>query len=113
LEPAGLLLAWCVRDFVVAGRGTLAPWDPPTRLVTDGLYGFVRNPMYAAVVTLVAGWGLAAGSRLLLAYAVALAVAFHLRVVLYEEPRLREQFGAEWAAYRASVGRWVPRWPRR
>ena len=114
LAAAGaLLLIWCVRDFLVSGRGTLAPWDPPTRLVTVGMYRFVRNPMYVAVVTLVAGWAMAAGSRWLLAYVVALAVAFHLRVVLYEEPRLRREFGAQWEAYRASVGRWVPRLGRR
>src|SRR5881628_2833001 len=57
-----VLLLWCVRDFYVSGRGTLAPWDPPTRLVVVGLYRFVRNPMYLAVLTLVAGWSLAFGS---------------------------------------------------
>ena len=108
-----LLLLWCVRDFFVSGRGTLAPWDPPTRLVTVGLYRFVRNPMYVAVVALVAGWALAAGSRLLGAYAVALILLFHLRVVLYEEPRLRARFGAEWESYRTSVARWFPGLPRR
>jgi protein-S-isoprenylcysteine O-methyltransferase Ste14 len=49
------LLLWCVRDFFVSGRGTLAPWDPPRHLVVVGLYRFVRNPMYIAVLTLVLG----------------------------------------------------------
>jgi len=39
---AGVLL-WCVRDFYVIGKGTLAPWDPPKRLVTVGLYRFAQN----------------------------------------------------------------------
>src|SRR5215510_6874408 len=51
-----ILLLWCVRDFLVSGRGTLAPWDPPRHLVVVGLYRFVRNPMYIAVLTLVLGW---------------------------------------------------------
>ena len=38
------LLIWCVRDFYVAGKGTLAPWDPPKRKVVVGLYRFVRKP---------------------------------------------------------------------
>jgi len=104
-----VLLLWCVRDFFKAGRGTLAPWDPPKYLVVVGLYRFVRNPMYVAVVTLVAGWSLVAGSRLLVWYGVLLAVGFHLRVIFYEEAWLRHQFGEEWTRYSASVSRWLPR----
>jgi len=103
------LLLWCARDFFVSGRGTLAPWNPPKHLVVVGLYQFVRNPMYIAVLTLVLGWCLIAGSRLLAGYAAVLAVGFHLRVLYHEEPWLRRQFGDEWVAYSASVRRWLPR----
>jgi protein-S-isoprenylcysteine O-methyltransferase Ste14 len=104
-----ILLLWCVRDFWVAGKGTLAPWDPPKRLVIVGLYRFVRNPMYVAVMILLVGWALWAGSWMLGCYAALLGVAFHLRVVLYEEPRLSKQFPEEWAGYAANVRRWLPR----
>lgn len=104
-----LLLLWCVRDFYVIGKGTLAPWDPPKRLVVLGLYRFVRNPMYVAILILLIGWSITAGSMLLAAYTVVMAVAFHLRVVLYEERRLQELFGPDWQAYKASVPRWIPR----
>src|SRR5262249_3894455 len=50
------LLSWCIRDFYVAGRGTLAPWAPPKRLVVIGLYRVSRNPMYIAVLTILCGW---------------------------------------------------------
>jgi protein-S-isoprenylcysteine O-methyltransferase Ste14 len=102
------LLLWCVKDFFCSGRGTLAPWDPLGRLVVVGLYRFVRNPMYLAVVTLLLGWGLAAGSRLLIGYAGVLAIAFHLRVVYFEEPWLRRTFGDQWTVYSAAVRRWLP-----
>lgn len=104
-----LVLVWCVRDFFVSGRGTLAPWDPPRHLVVVGLYQFVRNPMYVGVLTLVLGWSLAAGSEWLAWYAAAVAVKFHLRVVFYEEPTLLRLFGAGWTAYAAAVPRWLPR----
>jgi protein-S-isoprenylcysteine O-methyltransferase Ste14 len=104
-----ILLLWCVRDFYVRGKGTLAPWDPPQILVVVGLYRFVRNPMYIGVLTLVAGWAVLYASPLLGMYAAALAIGFHLRVVINEEPWLRSQFGEDWERYRASVGRWIPR----
>src|SRR6186997_3144352 len=53
-----ILLFWCVRDFYVAGRGTLAPWSPPKRLVIVGLYRYSRNPMYIAVTLILLGWSL-------------------------------------------------------
>lgn len=104
---AGLLL-WCVRDFFVAGRGTLAPWDPPRHLVIVGLYRHVRNPMYLAVLALVAGWSVLYASPWTAGYAALLALIFHVRVTRFEEPWLRGQFGAGWESYSASVPRWVP-----
>src|SRR5688500_13898946 len=108
--PLGLglgLLLWCVRDFHVTGRGSLAPWAPPERLVVVGPYRVTRNPMYVAVLLILVGWALASGSPRLWVYAGGVAVAFHLRVVLGEEPWLARRYGAEWMAYRASVPRWL------
>lgn len=102
-------LLWCVRDFFVSGRGTLAPWDPPMHLVVVGLYRFVRNPMYISVLTVVVGWWLGTGSRSLAVYVGILAIGFHLRVIFHEEPWLRRQFGEEWTTHSASVRRWLPR----
>jgi protein-S-isoprenylcysteine O-methyltransferase Ste14 len=98
-----------VRDFYRTGKGTLAPWDPPKKLVIVGLYRFVRNPMYTGVLGCVAGWSLIAGSPVLAVYTMVLAVAFHLRVIIYEEPTLARLFGDDWAHYRATVHRWLPK----
>jgi protein-S-isoprenylcysteine O-methyltransferase Ste14 len=105
----GFFLLWCVRDFFKSGKGTLAPWDPPRHLVVVGLYRFVRNPMYLAVLTVVLGWSILYLSFSLLGYALILAAGFHVRVILFEEPWLQRQFGAEWDAYSASTSRWLPR----
>lgn len=102
-----IALLWCVRDFYVAGKGTLAPWAPPERLVVVGLYRWSRNPMYVAVLTILAGWALACGSRPHAWYALAVAAAFHLRVVLGEEPWLARRHGAAWVAYTRRVRRWI------
>jgi len=97
LASGAVMLLWCVRDFCVSGKGTLAPWDPPKRLVIVGLYRFTRNPMYVGISLLLAGWSLLAASPLLASYTVVLAIGFHLRVVLYEEPPLKKQFHEEWS----------------
>jgi protein-S-isoprenylcysteine O-methyltransferase Ste14 len=101
------LLLWCVREFYVAGRGTLAPWDPPRHLVTTGPYRLSRNPMYIGVVVILLGWCLLWGSRTLVIYTALFLCGFHLRVLLFEEPWSARQFGAQWQAYRARVPRWV------
>jgi protein-S-isoprenylcysteine O-methyltransferase Ste14 len=110
LALLGLIgLLWCVRDFYVIGRGTLAPWDPPKRLVAVGLYRVCRNPMYVSVVTLIAGQAWWRHSWQTALYAAFVAVATHLRVTLYEEPLLARSFPEDWAAYSAKVGRWGPK----
>jgi len=76
--------------------------------VVAGLYRYVRNPMYVGVLSLVAGWAIFFRSRGILLYGCALALAFHLFVVFYEEPRLRRQFGESYERYRRAVGRWIP-----
>ena len=109
LTIGGVLLLWCVRDFFVPGRGSLAPWDPPKHLVVVGLYRFTRNPMYVAVMTVVLGWCLLYRSVWLMLYALVLTVRFNLRVRWYEEPWLQRQFGLEWEVYASRTGRWFPR----
>ena len=115
VEPWGLLplglgfivLGLTVREFYVAGRGTLAPWSPPRTLVTSGLYRYSRNPMYVGVLLILGGWAVGLESRPLAVYATGVAVAFHLRVLLHEEPFLTRTHGQAWTTYRARVGRWL------
>ncbi len=95
--------------FALRGRGTPAPVLPTRHLVVSGLYRHVRNPMYVAVVSAVAGQGLVLGAPGVIAWALLLWVAFHLFVLGYEEPTLRRTFGAEYDAFRAHVPRWIPR----
>jgi len=110
LVAAGIcLLLWCVREFYVQGKGTLAPWSPPRHLVVSGLYRVSRNPMYLAVMVILVGWAVGFHSRALTIYVVGVMIAFHLRVVFGEEPWLARRHGEEWARYRARVPRWLGR----
>lgn len=115
VHPLGLLslllgiagLLWCVRDFYVVGRGTLAPWAPPERLVVVGLYRHSRNPMYVSVLLILVGWAWSFGSAGLGVYAAGVAVAFQTRVVLGEEPWLAKTHGQAWVDYARRVRRWL------
>ena len=109
IAVAGAALAlWCILTFVFAGRGTPAFFDPPRRLVVQGPYGVVRNPMYLGAATAVLGAALFYGSLALAGYAGLFLLAMHLFVVRYEEPTLRRLFGQEYRAYCDRIGRWWP-----
>jgi protein-S-isoprenylcysteine O-methyltransferase Ste14 len=95
--------------FAVDGIGTPAPIAPTERLVVSGLYRYVRNPMYLAVIAVIVGQGIVLGHLGLLVYAGCVALTVHTFVVAYEEPTLRRTFGAHYVAYCAAVPRWLPR----
>jgi protein-S-isoprenylcysteine O-methyltransferase Ste14 len=100
------VLLRCVWDFCAAGRGTLAPFDPPRRLVVRGLYRFTRNPMYNGVVSVLAGEAWLFHSASLWKYAALVFVMFHVFVIVYEEPVLESQFGESFRVYKRAVPRW-------
>lgn len=104
-----LILLHSFARFVVEGVGTPAPVAPTERLVVGGFYRYVRNPMYVAVVATIIGQALALGQPGLLLYGAIVAAAMVAFVHGYEEPALREQFGAEYDAYRRAVPGWWPR----
>lgn len=107
---AGLpLLLDSFARFAIQGFGTPAPIAPPRHLVVTGHYRYVRNPMYVAVASLVFGQGLLFGNVRVLQYGLAVAVGFHLFVLIYEEPTLRSKFGNEYDVYCKNVRRWWPR----
>ena len=105
----GLVLVSAFARFVLEGIGTPAPVAPTRHLVVGGLYRYVRNPMYIAVVAAILGQALLLGRAELVVYAVvagAVMVAFARCV---EEPQLLSRFGAEYARYRRDVPGWRPR----
>jgi len=101
------VLVWCTVVFYVSGRGTLAPWSPPQKLVAVGPYRISRNPMYVGVTLILSGWAVLFWSFTLTVYSALVLLAFHIRVIVGEEPWLQRTFGADWESYRARVPRWL------
>ena len=100
------VLLRCVWDFFAAGRGTLAPFDPPRKLVVRGLYRFTRNPMYNGVLCVLIGEAWLFRNISLWKYAALVFVMFHVMVTFYEEPTLEAQFGESFRTYKHAVPRW-------
>lgn len=103
------LVTWTVSLFARIGKGTLAPWDPTSRLVVVGPYRHVRNPMISGVLTVLLGEAALFGSLPLLVWFGAAFAVNAIYFPLVEEPGLRKRFGEDYEAYRAAVPRWVPR----
>jgi protein-S-isoprenylcysteine O-methyltransferase Ste14 len=109
LMCAGLaLFVATVRLFAVEGHGTLAPWDPPEKLVVRGPYRYLRHPMITGVSLVLAGEALLFASTVI---AIELAVFVAVNAVylpLVEEPALVRRFGVDYERYMEAVGRWLP-----
>ena len=100
---------WCAWDFASKGMGTPAPIDAPKKLVINGLYRFVRNPMYLGVFSLILSQAMQHYSQPILIYFLFVFACFHLFILLYEEPHLKKVFGKEYDDYCQNVRRWIPR----
>ena len=101
----------CIATFVVRGRGTPAPFDPPRQFVAVGPYRYVRNPMYIGGALLLAGFALYIRSGAALIFCLPWLLLCHIFVLLYEEPTLRSKFGTTYEDYCRTVPRWIPRKP--
>ena len=99
----------CILTFALVGKGTPAPFDPPRRLVVQGPYRLVRNPMYLGAGLALAGAALFYQSIPLLGYSGLFLLMTHLFVMFYEEPTLRRTFEKDYKAYCQRTGRWWPK----
>jgi protein-S-isoprenylcysteine O-methyltransferase Ste14 len=107
---AGLtFFGWSLYLFAAKGKGTLAPWDPPKKLVVTGPYRYVRNPMISGVLMLVLGEALFHGSSTIGWWALGFLALNQVYFMILEEPQLERRFGESYRVYKSSVPRWIPR----
>lgn len=104
-----LTIIWCSVEFINRGRGTPAHLDPPKVLVINGLYKYVRNPIYVGALLVQMGYVLWFASRLAALYFLLFFLAFYILVVFIEEPILKNTFGVTYDEYMKRVPRWIPR----
>jgi protein-S-isoprenylcysteine O-methyltransferase Ste14 len=103
------IMALTIYSFITIGKGTLAPWSPPKKLVIKGLYRYVRNPMILGVLTVLLGEALGVWSKNILVWAGEFFTINIIYFIIYEEPNLEKRFGDEYREYKKHVSMWIPR----
>ena len=104
-----VLMTATIRLFATVGKGTLAPWEPPQRLVVRGVYRHVRNPMMSGALFVLLGEAALAASLPLSCWFAFAGVVYAVYIPLSEEPGLVKRFGEEYLTYKQNVPRWIPR----
>jgi protein-S-isoprenylcysteine O-methyltransferase Ste14 len=99
-----------IRLFATAGHGTLAPWEPPQRLVVRGVYRHIRNPMILGVFLVLLGEAAFFGLSALLYWLLMVVALNVVYIPVLEEPGLEQRFGDDYKLYKRNVPRWIPRW---
>ena len=106
----GLRLSFqAITLFATFGQGTLAPWNPPRKLVVRGIYRRVRNPMISGVFSMLLGEAICFGVGMLFAWFAFFVALNATYIPILEERDLLHRFGADYAEYQRNVPRWIPR----
>jgi protein-S-isoprenylcysteine O-methyltransferase Ste14 len=104
-----VLMVATIKLFASVGQGTLAPWNPTQRLVVQGVYRHVRNPMISGVLAILLGESVLAASLPIACWFLIFLVVNAIYIPLSEEPGLVKRFGGDYEEYRRNVPRWIPR----
>ena len=110
ISLTGLLLLISTNYYFLSqGKGTLSPLIPTTKLVVDGPYKYVRNPMIAGVFYIIVGEALCFNMMRLMIFAIYFFILNTVFFIFKEEPDLKDRFGEEFVEYCKHVSRWMYR----
>ena len=119
--PEGPLVYWLGRGLVLGGLAVLIsigirfrraatdirPNKPTSTILTDGLFGFSRNPIYLSFLVVQLAVALILNSYWIMITMPLTLAGLDLYVIRREEKYLSRKFGQEYEDYRASVRRWL------
>ena len=83
------------------------PTTQSNKLITSGIYKYIRNPMYLALVILQIGLGISLSFLHISLMSIFTAIALHYFIIKREETYLRNLFGVEYENYKAKSRRWI------
>ena len=103
----GVALAIAGRARFLAAKTNVHPWKPATTVVTSGVFGYTRNPMYLGMTLIYAALSLLADSAIALAGLPVALVIMRYGVIAREERYLEAKFGDVYRQYKRQVRRWI------
>ena len=103
----GIAISYAAENQFHQAGTTVDPFKESSRLVTDGLYRFSRNPMYLGMALVLVGVAILLGSLAPFAVIACFVGWVHRQFIRVEEEMMRTQFGQDWLEYRAEVRRWI------
>ena len=109
LMATGFGVAFTGLRTLIGNHTTPSPMkiDRAKKLVTSGLYQFSRNPMYLGMVIFLIGWTVLLGNLWHLAGPIGFAIYIQRFQIAAEERMMTTKFGADYAAYKNRVRRWI------
>jgi protein-S-isoprenylcysteine O-methyltransferase Ste14 len=107
------IMFWPVISFF-STRGTPVPFDPPPKLITNGLYTYIRNPMLLGMFIFMLGLGVLLGSLSLIFIFTPLFIVINvLYIKVIEEKEMEKKFGRDYLEYKKRVPMFIPRLKKR
>lgn len=104
-----LICAWPAIAFFQA-RGTPVPFNPPPKLMTTGLYAYIRNPMLLGLFIFLIGLGVLFGSLSLIFIFTPLFILINvLYLKAIEEKEMEKKFGIEYLEYKKDIPMFIPK----
>ena len=100
---SGFTMSW-------RGKGTPLPLDCPNKLVIEGPYKIVRNPMAIAGIGQGICVGIIWGSYAIISYSIIGAFLWHILVRPIEEKDLEQRFGKSYLEYKSRIKCWIPKY---
>jgi protein-S-isoprenylcysteine O-methyltransferase Ste14 len=107
LALAGLFVSFAGAGVFMQHRTAIIPFKPASSLVTAGIYGWTRNPMYLGMALTYVGLAVLSNSLSAMVLLPVVLLIIQLQVIAREEAYLERAFGSAYAAYKKQVRRWI------
>ena len=103
----GLLFNLRANNLMQLARTTVKPDGRPTKLITDGVFKYSRNPMYLGIALILAGIAMLLSELSAFLPVFIFMLIIQVKFIPMEEEKMKKLFGKEYMDYKKKVSRWV------